>query len=142
MLTLVLALVSVFGVRVYEAKSTITLDTTSAVLTMSELRLATTKLEEYAVLKVADSVQELRHVTDSTALASMSVAYKTQVQATDSTRAALHSSDSARGACVADAAVIERKAKAKFWTGLGFGAGGGLVLSVVTFVVGFIAASR
>lgn len=142
MLALVLALVSVFGVHVYDAKSTITLDTTSAVLTMSELRTATAKLEDYAVLKVADSLQTRRHVTDSTALASMTDAYKNQVKATDSTKRALTTADSARTACVADAAVIERKAKAKFWTGLGIGAGGGLALSVVTFVVGFVFASR
>lgn len=134
MLALILSFV--FGVQVYDSGSVVSLDTTSVVLTMFELRAATTKLAEYEIVKEEVTQHEQRHVADSTALYSLEEAYRFRVKANDVLQAALKSADSARQACVVAATKIDADAQKKFKLWVAVTGGAGVLLSILTFFAG------
>lgn len=135
MLALLLAM---SGAKVYDAGSTVTLDTTSAVVPMAELRIAVDRLQDRAYLLEEVQLDSIRHQADSAALAHAQAGNGYQSQALDSLQAAETAADRARLACVDSAAVIEQKGEKQYRNGILVGGGVGAVAAVLAFVVGFL----
>lgn len=133
---LALLLSFVCGIQVVDSGSTVRIDTVSAILTMTELRQATIKLEDYVLLGEEVTQHEQRHTADSTALTSLEQAYKFRVAANDLMLKALTTSDSARKACVVEATKMDKDAQRRFRIWVGVTGAAGVLLSVLTFFAG------
>ena len=128
-------LLTIFGVNVYDSGSVVTMDTVSAVITMSELRVATERLQDRDLLLQEVYLDSVRHVADSSALAHARAALGYGKQAQDSLAKAYTDADKARLACVDSAAVISTS---QLRHGLAIGGGIGAAVAVVTFIVGVV----
>jgi len=130
-------LLAIAGVNVYDSGSVVVMDTVSAVLTMSELRTATERLQDRLLLQEEVEIQNNRHIADSMALSHDAGALGYQVQISDSLRKAFERTDLARKACVDSAIVIAKQGEHQFRNGVLVGGGVGTALAVLAFFIGF-----
>lgn len=130
-------LLAISGIQVYDSGSVVTMDTVSAVLTMSELRTATERLQDRSLLLEEVDLQNQRHVADSSALAHDREALGYQSKASDSLRSAYNAANKARLACVDSAVAIYKQGEHQFRNGVLVG-GVGAAVAVLALIVGFL----
>jgi hypothetical protein len=123
------------GSRVYETGSVVTLDTTSAVVPMTQFRRAVEIMQDRALLLEEVSLDSIRHQADSAALQHCQAGAQDLIQALDTLHVAQAATDAARHAAVDSAAVLAHRARQGYWSGVAVGGeiGAVAVLLVLLF---------
>ena len=132
MLAVLLALA---GAKVYDAGSVVTLDTTSAVVPMSELRRAVDIMQDHSLILGEIDLQNQRHQADSAALQHCQAGCAALGKALDSLGVAEAATDRARKAAVDSAGAIAKAAQHQFRAGLCVGGGIGAVAVLLVLLL-------
>jgi len=126
------------SVRVYDSGSTVTMDTVSACMPMSELRRATERLQDLDLAVVEQALMTSRHLADSAALHHCQAGFQDQTQALDTLQAAEAATDHTRRSCVDSAAAIAKAAEHRFRDGILVGGGIGGIISALILAMAVI----